>query len=115
MVKYSVGQIDATFRALADPTRRSILERLADGEARVTELAQPYDISLPAISRHLRVLRRAGLIEQEADGRIRRCRLRAEPLRDAADWLKQYQIFWEDQLASLADFVEQEPRKETPT
>lgn len=108
MVKYQEDAISQTFSALADPTRRAILERLSkEDHIPVTTLAEPFDMSLPAISKHLRVLERAGLIVQEKDGRIRRCRLVAEPLQGAADWLSRYQQFWETQLDALADFIEQ--------
>src|SRR5947208_4360432 len=88
-------QLSITFAALADPTRRAILGRLAEGEATVTELASPFDISLPAISKHLKVLQRAGLIEQGRQAQWRPCRLQAGPLREAADWVEQYRRFWE--------------------
>ncbi len=105
MVKYSPDALDTLFSALADPTRRAILERLAEGELTVTELAEPFDMSLPAISKHLRVLERAGLLVQEKDGRIRRCQLVAEPMQDAAAWLDRYRQFWETQFDALADFL----------
>src|SRR3954468_17316400 len=89
-------QLSATFAALADPTRRAILARLAGGEATVTELAAPFDLSLPAISKHLKVLQRAGLIEQGRHAQWRPCRLTAEPLRDASDWIGQYKRHWQE-------------------
>jgi len=89
MVNYSAAPLDATFGALADPTRRAILARLARGEAMVTELAEPFAMSLPAISKHLRVLELAGLLQREIDGRIHRCRLAAGPMKDAAAWIAQ--------------------------
>lgn len=107
MVKYLSNTLDATFGALADPTRRSILERLIAGEASVTSLAEPFDMSLPAVSKHLRVLERAGLLTQEKDGRVRRCRMDAGPMKEASDWVGRYRIFWEEQLDSLADYIEQ--------
>ena len=82
--------LSTVFAALADPTRRAILARLAEGEATVTELAAPFDVTLPAISRHLRVLQRTGLLEQGRNGQWRPCRIRIEPLRDVAGWLEQY-------------------------
>jgi|TARA_B100000315_G_scaffold250699_1_gene283978 DNA-binding transcriptional ArsR family regulator len=97
--------LDQTFSALSDPTRRAILARLAMGEASVGELAGPFDISLPAVSRHLKVLESAHLIEREKDAQFRRCRLNAGPLRDAADWISRYKEFWEDQLGALADYL----------
>ena len=107
MVKYNHRELDTTFGALADSTRRGILEQLAGGESSVTELAQPFDISLPAISKHLRVLERAGLLNQEKDGRVRRCRLDAGPMKEASDWISRYQRFWEQQLDSLARYLDQ--------
>ena len=106
MVKYQVATLDATFSALADPTRRAILERLSIGDLSVTALAAPFDVSLPAISKQLRVLERAGLLVQEKDGRVRRCKLEARPMKEAVDWIAQYQQFWEDKLDSLASFLE---------
>ena len=106
MVKYQVVTLDATFSALADPTRRAILERLSIGDSSVTALAAPFDVSLPAISKQLRVLERAGLLVQEKDGRVRRCKLEARPMKEAVDWIAQYQQFWEDKLDSLAIFLE---------
>jgi DNA-binding transcriptional ArsR family regulator len=104
MVNYS--PLDATFSALADPTRRAILARLAQGEATVSELAEPFDVSLPAVSKHLRVLQSAGLLQREIDGRIHRCRLAAQPMKDAAAWIETYRVFWEAQLESLARYLE---------
>jgi len=103
--------LDETFSALADPTRRAILARLARGEAAVGELAKPFAISLPAISRHLRVLERARLIERRVDAQWRVCRLRPQRLRAAADWLDDYRRFWEDSLDRLAEVLE-EPKPE---
>jgi len=90
VVKYSSELLDATFSALADPTRRAILARLAHGELSVSELAAPFDVSLPAISKHLRVLERAGLLAGQKDGRVYRCRLAARPLEQAAEWIGHY-------------------------
>ena len=95
------GRLDTVFGALADPTRRTILERLTEGEATVGELAEPFDVSLPAISRHLRVLADAGLISRRRDGRLQRCRLVEDPLRDAIAWIVHYGAFWEERLDSL--------------
>jgi DNA-binding transcriptional ArsR family regulator len=106
MVKYYSEPLDHVFSALADPTRRAILARLATGESSVGELAEPFDISLPAISRHLRVLRNAGLITRHKDGRVRRCTLQAAPMRAASDWIASYRQFWEDQFDSLAEYLE---------
>jgi DNA-binding transcriptional ArsR family regulator len=112
MVNYSSAPLDLTFSALADPTRRGILARLARGESSVTELAAPYNISLPAVSKHLHVLARAGLIEQEKDGRVRRCRLVAEPMKDAAAWITRYRRFWEEQFDALARYLEESQEEE---
>lgn len=98
--------LDNVFSALADPTRRAILARLAEGETSVGALAEPFDISLPAISRHLRVLRNAGLVSRHKDGRVRRCTLAAAPLQAASDWIERYRQFWEDQFDSLAEYLE---------
>jgi len=106
MVKYKDQHLDRTFAALADPTRRAILARLAEGDVSVTELAQPFDMSLPAISKHLRVLERAGLLVQEKDGRIRRCHLVAEPLKRAAVWIARYREFWAEQFEALANYLD---------
>jgi len=102
--------LSITFAALADPTRRAILTRLARGEATVGQLGEPFEISAPAISKHLRVLEAAGLIEREVDARWRICRLRAEPMHDAHDWLEAYRRHWEDSLDRLVEFVEQTQR-----
>ena len=110
MVNYSSptldSSLDLTFGALADPTRRAILERLTRGDSSVTELAEPFDVSLPAISKQLGVLENAGLLMREKDGRIRRCRLDAAPMREAVQWMEHYRRFWEDKLSSLADYLE---------
>jgi DNA-binding transcriptional ArsR family regulator len=88
-------QLSTTFAALADPTRRAILARLASGECSVTELAEPFEMSMPAVSKHLRVLERAGLIERRRSAQLRPSRLRAVALKDAAEWLDTYRAFWE--------------------
>lgn len=108
---YEPEAIDRTFAALADPTRRAILARLAqDDGVRVTELAAPFAeaMSLPAVSKHLRVLERAGLLTQQKDGRVRRCHLQPQPLKDAYEWVAFYRKFWSRQLDSLAAYLEQE-------
>jgi DNA-binding transcriptional ArsR family regulator len=97
--------LSTTFAALADPTRRGILARLAKGEAMVTELAAPFDLSLPAISKHLKVLQRAGLIEQGRQAQWRPCRLKPEPLRDVAGWIGQYRVHWEASFERLDDYL----------
>jgi DNA-binding transcriptional ArsR family regulator len=101
--------LDATFSALADPTRRAILARLARGDAIVGDLARPFSISLPAISRHLRVLERARLIERRVNAQWRICRLRPQPLRTAASWIEEYRRFWEQRLDDLAALLETPP------
>ncbi|GAB1817092.1 ArsR/SmtB family transcription factor [Herbidospora sp. RD11066] len=93
--------LDATFAALADPTRRAILARLAEGEATVTELAAPFAMSQPAISKHLKVLEKAGLITRGRDAQRRPCRLAAEPLKEATEWLAGYRDFWEARYQNL--------------
>ncbi|HEV8353258.1 MAG TPA: metalloregulator ArsR/SmtB family transcription factor [bacterium] len=98
-------RLTQTFAALADPTRRAILARLAGGEASVTELAKPFDMTLPAISKHLRVLQRAGLIERSRRAQWRPCRLRADPLKDVADWTGKYRRFWEQQFDRLDAYL----------
>jgi DNA-binding transcriptional ArsR family regulator len=103
-------RLSATFGALADPTRRAILARLASGEASVTELGEPFAMSLPAVSKHLKVLERAGLIARAREAQWRPCRLEAAPLRDAVEWLNRYQRFWSSQLDRLAAFVAEDSR-----
>jgi DNA-binding transcriptional ArsR family regulator len=107
MVKYcgDADTLDAVFSALSDPTRRAIVFRLSEGEASVSELAAPFNVSLPAVTKHLAVLERAGLLEHHKVGRVRRCRLVATPMRAADDWLSTYRVFWERRLDSLADYV----------
>ena len=105
-------QLSRTFSALADPTRRAILARLTSGEASVTELAEPFEMSLPAISKHLKVLERAGLITRGRAAQWRPCRLAADPLRGAADWLEHYRIFWDQSLDRLEDYVKELQGKE---
>jgi DNA-binding transcriptional ArsR family regulator len=107
----SPNRLSLTFAALADPTRRAILARLASGEASVTELADPFEISLPAISKHLKVLERAGLIARSREAQWRPCRLRAGALKDAAEWLEHYRRFWEQSFDRLDDYL-RELRKE---
>ena len=97
--------LSQTFSALADPTRRAILARLADGDATVGELAEPFEMSLPAVSRHLKVLTQAGLIERSTEAQWRRCALRGEGLRAAADWIEFYRRFWEAQFDRLDAFL----------
>ena len=98
-------RLSTTFAALADPTRRAILARLVLGEATVSELAEPFEMSLPAVSKHLKVLERAGLIARSREAQRRPCHLEAGPLKDAADWLKHYRRFWEESLDRLDAYL----------
>jgi DNA-binding transcriptional ArsR family regulator len=100
-------ELDRTFGALADPTRRAILARLATGEASVTELAAPFAMSLPAVTKHLKVLERAGLIARGRDRQWRPARLRAEPLRQAADWIEEYRRFWDERYDRLDEYLDE--------
>jgi DNA-binding transcriptional ArsR family regulator len=97
--------LSVTFAALADPTRRAILARLAEGETTVTKLAKPFRMSLPAVSRHLKVLERAGLITQTREAQWRPCKLEVKPLREAADWVEQYRRFWDQRLDRLENYI----------
>ncbi|MCE9556441.1 MAG: metalloregulator ArsR/SmtB family transcription factor [Planctomycetes bacterium] len=103
----TTDQLSTTFSALADPTRRAILARLASGEASVTELARPFEMSMPAVTKHLKVLQRAGLITQGRQAQWRPCRLEAKRLRDVANWVEQYRQFWEERLDRLGDYLKQ--------
>src|SRR5229473_1347398 len=105
-------RLNATFAALADPTRRAILARLAGGEASVSELAEPFDMSLPAVSKHLKVLERAGLIARGREAQWRPSRLEAGPLKDVANWLEHYRRFWEQSLDRLGDYLRELKAKE---
>jgi DNA-binding transcriptional ArsR family regulator len=104
--------LSVTFAALADPTRRAILARLASGEASVSELAAPFEMSLPAVSKHLKVLERAGLITRGRAAQWRPCRLEAAPLKDASDWLEEYRRFWEESFDRLEDYLRELQEKE---
>jgi DNA-binding transcriptional ArsR family regulator len=104
--------ISTTFAALADPTRRSILARLAGGEASVTELAEPFEMTLPAVSKHLKVLERAGLIARSRDAQWRPCRLEAGPLKEADDWLERYRRHWEESFDRLDQYLQELQEKE---
>jgi DNA-binding transcriptional ArsR family regulator len=108
MVKYESQSLDATFAALADPTRRSITARLCEGPASVSELAAPFDVSLPAITKHLSVLEHAGLIEHWKEGRTRYCRLNADPLERAEDWVAHHRLFWRERFQGLHDHLRRE-------
>jgi len=107
-------RLSATFAALADPTRRAILARLASGETSVSELAAPFDISLPAVSKHLKVLEGAGLIERGREAQWRPCRLRAGPLKGIADWIEHYRRFWEESFDRLDHYLKELQRKKAP-
>jgi DNA-binding transcriptional ArsR family regulator len=107
----SPDRLDATFAALADPTRRAILARLATGEATVTELAAPFAMSLPAVSKHLKVLERAGLIARSRAAQWRPCRLEAAPLKEVADWVAEYRDHWEERFDRLDDYLQELQRK----
>ncbi len=100
-------RLDRTFAALSDPTRRAILGRLATGEASVTELAEPFDMSMPAVSKHFKVLERAGLIVRGRQRQWRPARLEAEPLKEVADWTERYRRFWEERYDRLDDYLEE--------
>jgi DNA-binding transcriptional ArsR family regulator len=106
--------LSTTLAALADPTRRAILARLSTGEATVNELAAPFAISLPAVSRHLKVLESAGLITRSREAQWRPCRLNAKPLRDVADWVEEYRRFWEESIDRLEEYLRDLQNKEKP-
>jgi DNA-binding transcriptional ArsR family regulator len=109
----ATDHLSTTFAALADPTRRAILARLASGELSVSELAAPFDMSMPAVSKHLRVLERAGLIARRKDAQWRRCRIDAGPLKDVAEWTERYRRIWEERLDRLDDYLQRITTKET--
>jgi DNA-binding transcriptional ArsR family regulator len=104
-MEMTTGQLDRTFAALADPTRRAILSRLAAGEASVTELAEPFEMSLPAVSKHLKVLERAGLIARGRERQWRPARLEAGPLKEVAAWTERYRRFWEESYDQLDEYL----------
>ena len=106
MVTLRSSGLDAVFYALADPARRTIVARLAEGEASVGQLAEPMPMSRPAVSKHLRILMRAGLVDQEKRGRVRICRLRRKPLMQASEWCARYHQFWTERLDELANLLE---------
>jgi DNA-binding transcriptional ArsR family regulator len=108
----TADQLSTTFAALADPTRRAILARLASRECSVTELAEPFEMSMPAVSKHLRVLERAGLIARGREAQWRPCRLQPEPLREVADWIERYRAIWEQRLDRLDTYVQHLKAKE---
>ena len=105
-------QLSVTFAALADPTRRAILARVAQGEATVMELAEPFQLKLPTVSKHLKVLRRAGLVTQGRQAQWRPCRLEAAPLKDVAEWVERYRERWEERLGQLDDYLQELKSKE---
>src|SRR5712671_6284841 len=106
MVKYSPRMLNRTFAALADPTRRRILSHLAHGERCFTDLARPHAMSLPAVSKHLRVLEKAGLIRRRRYGRVHQLQLEAAPMKQAVQWIEEYRRFWEGSLDRLAEYLE---------
>ena len=108
----SADQLSTTFAALADPTRRAILARLLSGECSVTELAEPFDMSMPAVSKHLRVLERAGLIARRREAQWRRCRIEAGPLKEVATWAERYRHIWEERLDRLDKYLQHVKAKE---
>ena len=112
MEKYASDHLSVTFAALADPTRRAILARLAHGEASVTELAKPFDLSLPGISKHLKVLQRAGLITQGRNAQWRPCRLETARLKEASEWVGDYRRFWDESFQRLDDVLQEMIEKE---
>ena len=105
-------RLSTTFAALADPTRRAILARLCTGEASVTELAEPFEMSLPAVSKHLKVLERAGLIARSRDAQWRPCQLHAGPLKNVADWVEHYRRFWTESFDRLDEYLQELQKKE---
>lgn len=113
MVEYDETHLDRVFHALADPTRRLLLERLAAGERKVGELAEPFPISLAAVSKHVRVLEQAGLVERRIEGRAHFCRLQPEPLAAAEQWLSFYEGFWSQRLNALEAALKAEPGEES--
>ena len=111
MVKYSPEALNRTFAALADPTRRRILAHLARGDKCVTHLARPHAMSLPAVSKHLRVLEKAGLLRRRRYGRVHEMQLEAKPLKQAAQWVEEYRKFWEGSLDRLAEYLERSSKQ----
>jgi DNA-binding transcriptional ArsR family regulator len=109
----AADQLSMTFAALADPTRRAILARLAQGEASVSELAEPFQMSLPAVTKHLKVLRRAGLITQTRRAQWRPCQLEATPLKEVSDWVAQYRRFWDESFDRLDQFLKHQQAQDT--
>ncbi len=112
MVKYKKDKLSAVLLAIGDPTRRAILEKISRGEPSVLEIADSFHISLPAISRHLKVLERAGLISRKKEGRMHRFKLTALPMKDASEWIRSYERFWRVQLGSLETYLEETQKEE---
>jgi DNA-binding transcriptional ArsR family regulator len=112
MVKYQSRMLDRTFAALADPTRRRILEHLSQGDRCVTDLARPYSMSLPAVSKHLRVLEKAGLVRRRRNGRVHSLKLRTAPMQEARAWIDRYRAFWEGNLDRFEDYLNKLQTKE---
>jgi len=108
----ATDRLSITFAALADPTRRAILARVAQGEATVLELAEPFKLKLPTVSKHLKVLRRAGLVRQGRQAQWRPCRIEAAPLKDVADWVERYRENWEERIGQLGDYLQELKGKE---
>ncbi|HXN00686.1 MAG TPA: metalloregulator ArsR/SmtB family transcription factor [Candidatus Dormibacteraeota bacterium] len=108
----AADQLSVTFAALADPTRRAILARVAEGEATVMELAEPFKLKLPTVSKHLKVLRQAGLVTQGRQAQWRPCRLEAAPLKEVADWVEGYRENWEERMGQLNDYLQELKTKE---
>lgn len=111
-MELETDKLSQTFAALADPTRRAILGKLTGGEASVSELAKPFKMSMPAVTKHLKVLERAGLIERSREAQWRPCKLKAEPLKNVADWVEEYRRFWEQSLERLDDYLKELKKKE---
>jgi DNA-binding transcriptional ArsR family regulator len=107
-----MSQLDLTFAALSDPTRRAILSRLSKGEASVMQIAEPFEMSLPAISKHLKVLQKAGLITQSREAQWRPCRLEAKPLKQASEWIERYREYWEESFDNLDSYLRDIQSKE---
>lgn len=112
MVKYETRLLDRTFSALANPTRRRILEHLSRGDRCVTDLARPYSMSLPAVSKHLRVLEKAGLVHRRRNGRVHRLKLDAAPMKQAQQWIEEYRRFWEERFDRLDEYLKKIQTKE---
>ena len=113
MVNYLTKRLDATFSALADPTRRAIVQRLAEGSATIKELARPFHVSLPAISKHLRVLENAGLLKRRKQGRTHHCRLNTDRLEEAGKWIERYRTFWEQRFDALDTYLQSSHQSST--